>query len=624
MQSENFTNKQLKIINKVNAFAKANLYALPGEPDKKFPLNDLVKINFPTKENQRVSYDVRDYPDRMLLPEFFKKYPNSNIIKLNSNGFLSVVIDIDKKDGKFSNEALAITELLKDYPTYVVETPSGGLHYHYIIDPARPLVGRIIGYKEGVDIILDGGTPLPPSTAWSDKLGAVGEYTERDPIEINPPTLFPYEVFPDLIDTPENREKHGQEKKVRIQEQLDKGEIAEYRNDTFHHLSVALNSKFPKNPSLVWDIVKWLYDNRTKKEGFSLNELETTFKSALNGKVVAEAREYVQEEINKDVEKFGDPPVVFWNQLKDYDIPETSFLVTNLIVEKGINYIYGKPGVCKTWLAQYLALCIARGIPAFGKFLTKQCKILFVDKDNDPYQMKLRVGSLGGLETDQVAFYLDSGLFRVENEESVKRLIACIKEHKFGLVVFDTARDIHKGEEDSSTEINKLNQVFKRIIQAGCAVLVISHTKKGEGGDLIDLLRGSSALGGAAASMIHVSQPNESTVILQMGKCRYVKKIPPIELNILQNNNGITGFEYKGVAKIEPIKKSKDELAEHILKLVKGFPAPGLTRKDLIQALQKNGKPSESTIDRRVNDLEVEGLIKKDDEGNVMFRQNTS
>lgn len=364
MQSANFTNKQLEIINKAFAYAKANLYVLPGEPEKKFPRNGLIP-GCPT-----VSYDIKDYPDIRALPELFKKYPDSNIIKLNGNRFLSVVIDIDKKGEKFSNEALGIIELLEDYPTYVVVTPSGGLQYHYVIDPAKPLVGRIIGYKPGVDIILDGCAPLPPSMAWSKKIGTeggYGEYTERDPIEINPPTLFPDELFPDLIDTPENREKHNQNKKQRIQEQLDKGEIKEYRNDTFHHLSVSLLAKFPNNPNLVWEIVKWLYDNRTNKEGFPLSELETTFNSALNGKVVAEAREFVEEENRKDIEKFGDPPVVFWNQLKDYDIPETSFLVNNLIIEKGINYIYGKPGVCKTWLAQYLALCIAKGAPAFKK-----------------------------------------------------------------------------------------------------------------------------------------------------------------------------------------------------------------------------------------------------------------
>lgn len=502
-----------------------------------------------------------------------------------------------------------------------METPSGGLHYHYIIDPARPLVGRRTPYKPGVDILLDGAAPLPPSRAWSDKLGAVGEYTERDPIEINPPTLFPYEVLPDLIDTPENRERLNVDKKQRIQEQIDKGEITEYRSDTFHHLSVALNAKFPKNPELIWNFIIWLYNNHTNKEDFPLSELETIFNSALNGKVASEARTKALNETTGIDE--NNPSIVLWSQLKDLKLPETSFLVDNLIVEKGINYLYGKPGVCKTWIVLYLVLCIARGIPAFGKLLTKPCKVLIVDKDNDLYQMMLRVESLDGLDINQVAYYSDAALFSVENEDAVKKLLACIKEYDFKLVVFDTSRDIHKGEEDSSTEINKLNQVFKRIIQAGCAVLVISHTKKSDSGDLIDQLRGSSALSGAAASMIHVKQPNENKVILEMGKSRYVKKIEPMELKILQNGKSITSFEYAGVAKVEPKNRDKNDAdVEKILKLVKGI--SGISRKDLIKAIQKNGYPSESTIDRKIDFLETAGTIEKVGEGKDMIIKEKS
>ena len=361
MQEETITSEHQVIIDKAYLYLVAGLYVLPGQVGKKFPHNGLVP-NCST-----VSYNIADYPDRMALLDLFKKYTSCNIIALTGNGFGLVSIDIDLVEGKFTPEGLAFIELLKDYPTYIKKTPSSSLQYLYWIDPKRPLVGRRIGYKPGVDILLDGASPMPPSKAFSSKINAVGEYTEDDPIELQPITTFPYELFPDLIDTPENREKHHANKRQRIQEQIDKGEITEYRNDTFHHLSVALAAKFPKHRGLVWDFVKWLYDNRTNKKDFPLSELKTTFDSALDGKIVTESRIEVQEHVNLDTDKFGDPPVVFWNQLQDWKIPETSFLVNNLIVEKGINYIYGKPGVCKTWLAQYLALCIAKGVPAFSK-----------------------------------------------------------------------------------------------------------------------------------------------------------------------------------------------------------------------------------------------------------------
>lgn len=620
MQEETITSGHQEVINKACSYLSEGLYVLPGEVGKKYPRNGLVP-GCPT-----VSYDIKDYPDRTALLELFKKFPNSNIIALAGNDFGLVSIDIDLIDGKFTPEGHALIEAFKDYQTYTKKTPSGSLQYLYWIDPKRPLVGRRIGYKPGVDILLDGSSPMPPSKAFSKKINAIGEYTENDPINLQAITLFPYELFPDLIDTPENRQNFSEEKRARIEEQLKSGVITQYRNNTFHHLSVKLNTTFPNNPTVAWHLIDGLYEKYANKEDFSRKELETTFKSALNGRVVAEAKFETQEESSPDTIKFGNPPIVFLNQLNELEIPETTFLVNNLIVEKGINYIYGKTGVCKTWLTLYLALCITKNISAFGNdsFSTKQGKVLFVDTENDLYQTKVRVESLGGLGSNQIGYYLEAGLFKIENQDRVQKLITCIKHHKFKLIVFDIARDIYKGEEDSSTEINKLNQVFKRILQAGCAVLAISHSKKGTDADLVEQLRGSSALGGSAASMILVQQTNDDTLTLQITKSRYVKKIKPIELNILQNNKVITGFEYKGVAKIEPPKKLKDSIEEGILNLAKGVPPPGLPRKDLIQALQKDGYPSEATIDRAIKRLMEKGSVTKDDGGNVMFKGDTS
>lgn len=614
MQQTNFTNKQLEIINKAYAYAKANLYVLPGEIGKKYPYNGLVK------GCSTVSYNIKDYPDILLLPELFKLYPDSNIIKLNGNDFNSVVIDIDKKDGKFSHEALAIIELLSDYPTYTVETPSGGLQYHYLIDPERPL-RRAIAYKDGVDIIIDGASPLPPSRAYSKKISAVGEYVEKDSIDIQPITLFPYELFPDLIESSKDK-KNITFKGNNWDELLTKMNPIGERNEAVCKLAGKLIKHLPKDD---WDSVGWKlvqsYDKTNNdpplQDEWGLNDLRIKFDGIKRAHILEQTQIHTEENTNQ-------PQVVFWNELKDLKLPESTFLVDGLIVEKGINYLYGKPGVCKTWLVLYLVLCIAKGTVAFGRIKTKQCKVLIVDKDNDLYQMMLRVESLGGLDIDQVGYYSDAGLFRIENDEVVEKLLICIRKYDFKLVVFDTSRDIHKGEEDSSTHMDRVNQVFKRILHEGCAVLAISHTKKQDDGDLIDLIRGSTAISGSASSMIHLKQKDDNTVVLQMGKSRYTKKIEPMELKIIQNSGSITGFEYLGVANTEPPKKQSDEVEESILRLVKGIPCPGISRKDILQTIQRNGYPSESTLDRTIKKLVEKGLISKDSNGNVLFNENTS
>ena len=512
-------------------------HILPGYAGQKHSyLKWITELNC---RNKRVSWEI-------LEKEFAK--PTTKIILLVT-GKISNVTVVDKDLYKEVNpKAQYILESLLS----TVCSVSGGSGEHAFYEYAGG-DADIIGVEGCIDIRNHDLIVLPPSIHKS------GQNYEWKDLPILPFPKFQRELFEEY----ENKEiVAGDENQRRILGiEIKDGkleEITSYRNNSLHYVTLRISATFPNDRDLAWSI----YYAFAKEHCPTLPEKEiiSIFNSAFNSKIVNEARLDALEETEKteiDISKYGDPPVIFWNQLNDFKFPETSWLLKDLIIERGINYFYGKPGVCKTWLAQYLAICIARGVCAFNNhaFVTKKVKILFVDKDNDSYQMVLRVVSLGGLDIDQIAYYFDSSSFRVDKEESVIKLLNCIKQHNFGLVVFDTSRDIHKGEEDNSTEMSKVNQFFKRVIRAGAGVLAISHTKKQDEKDPIDKLRGSTAISGSAASMILVEQPDENTITLQMGKSRYAPKIKPITLKILKDLNSITGFEYAG----EYVEKEKSE-----------------------------------------------------------------
>ena len=517
-------------------------YLLPGEIGKKYPMNGLI-LSCPT-----VSYNVKDYPDRMALLELFREYPHSNIIKLNGNEFGDVVIDVDIDGGKFPNEALALIELLKDYPTYVTVTPSGGLHYHYKIDPARPLVGRIIDYKDRVDIILDGASPLPPSRAWSNKINAEGDYTERDPIEINPPTLFPYELFPDLIDAPENRKKFNADKKQRIQEQLDKGEITEYRNDTFHHISIKINAAFPNNSELAWHLVKSLYEKYANKKDFPITELEQTFNSALNGRVVAAAKTTV-EELNK--KKCGikeDLCFLDSTEILRYEAKPTKWTIPFILPKSGIVAICADAGVGKTWFSLYIGICIVTGRKFLNKYDVEKGPVIYINQEMDFGEIQDRLKELG--LTEGVPFYT----FKIRDfslEEHGEQLIELAKEVKPLLIVFDSLSRIHSKNENSSQEMGWVIKFFIKLSDLGAAVLFPHHVTKNETPNY----RGSTAIKAAVDLMLFLdrSKDTESSYILKYEKVRIDTSLKPKKLRMAKGEGLIT-FEEDGDYEKEEVK----------------------------------------------------------------------
>jgi len=110
------------------------------------------------------------------------------------------VIDVDVADGKVGDRTLADLEAkYGELPeTYTVRTPTGGWHYYFRFDPARPLGNGKLG--KDVDTRGEGGQVLAPPTihpvtgtayqcAHDLQLEALPEwvYTELDAAETEPP-----------------------------------------------------------------------------------------------------------------------------------------------------------------------------------------------------------------------------------------------------------------------------------------------------------------------------------------------------------------------------------------------------------------------------------------------------
>ncbi|MBF0612751.1 MAG: AAA family ATPase [Magnetococcales bacterium] len=80
-------------------------------------------------------------------------------------------------------------------------------------------------------------------------------------------------------------------------------------------------------------------------------------------------------------------------QLMIKELPEPRFSVSGMIAE-GVSILGGKPKAGKTWLAQHLALEIARGGVAMGKFPVAKGDVLYLALEDTHSRLQSRFSKI--------------------------------------------------------------------------------------------------------------------------------------------------------------------------------------------------------------------------------------
>lgn len=204
----------------------------------------------------------------------------------------------------------------------------------------------------------------------------------------------------------------------------------------------------------------------------------------------------LDEHLNKKIEKSEETQHKF-TSLKDIyktEFPKEEWIVEKLIPQGGLTCIGGLPASMKSYFTNYIASCIAQGIPVLDKFPTVKSSILFVDKENRLSQIKHRFHALGVEPSDNIYFL--EGNPMLDNPVDLSAICAFIKDHKINLVIIDTLVRSHSQEENNATQMNKVFLALKEITLLKAGVVFIHHfNKRGSGmgstTDIRELLRGS-------------------------------------------------------------------------------------------------------------------------------------
>jgi len=251
------------------------------------------------------------------------------------------------------------------------------------------------------------------------------------------------------------------------------------------------------------------------------------------------------------------------DKLLAQDFPKYEWIVDHLIPVQGLVALSGMPGSYKSFITQHLALCTAIGSPLFGKFPTKQGKVLIIDKENQPRIIQQRFRLLGAKSFLDI-FFLNSDFF-IEDKQLVNNVCDVIKTRSISLVIIDSLIRIYRGKnENASNDMAVVFRELKSIQDAGAAIVFTHHHRKQsflQKNTAAENMRGSSDILASVDCHLAIDKLEEEIKISQT-KLRQEMVIKPFKLKLIYDTNHVE-FSYCG--DVEEEKEKLQQAREDIL-----------------------------------------------------------
>lgn len=178
----------------------------------------------------------------------------------------------------------------------------------------------------------------------------------------------------------------------------------------------------------------------------------------------------------------------------DVELTPPRFIVQDLVPEETVGMFVAKGSSLKTWMALSIGIAVANGQPWLGTYAVRQTNVLIVDFESGAWQLRDRARILGKHSSPGLGHAnFPSG--RIDDENFWKKLALICRARNVGLLIIDSFAAGATGVDENDANAAKPLYLAARFTElCKCAVLIIHHAKKGEGGDERDLVRGTGAI----------------------------------------------------------------------------------------------------------------------------------
>lgn len=542
-------------------------------------------------------YKTEQITEKLIL-EWWTQYRGYGIALITGEGTGIIVLDFDTKHKRTPDE-------LKIPHTVLSRTQRDGYHA-FFKHPGFYVKGtKGIVWGEGIDIQGEGNLAVLAPTQ-----GEHGIYRWENPPETTEIAELPAELIEAI-----------QRKNTKISQTPLSGILGVVhdgrRNDAACRLIGTLLAKAPEEDwEVAWTLVEtWnqrlvppLEDKilHTKFEDIAASETAKR-KSRGSDQAPISAQE-VQNKLGRNIIL----PAMSMKELCELDLPPTDWDVEGLIEHGTPNMISAAPNQFKSWVLNHFAICIAKGVPVFDHFKTKQQSVMIVNEEDHVGQLKNRSQMLLSGGSDDLPIYWHIQEEIKFTDEIMDQLLIEAQALDVTFIMFDSLRALHDANENDSQEMQKVMNQLKRFTKAGITVFFTHHHrkenrtvgyKKSETGEES---RGSSSINAAIHGHITCEPKTiegEDKLIIAQRKLKCASKLPPFSVKIIKAATmDSIKFGYEG--EYDENETAKEQTAQTILEILKGTKT-WLSKKDFESQI----KCSESTIRKALRILELERKI---------------
>jgi hypothetical protein len=213
--------------------------------------------------------------------------------------------------------------------------------------------------------------------------------------------------------------------------------------------------------------------------------------------------------------------------------PSPQWLIDSLLPQGALCVLFGPSGCGKSFIALDWCLSIACARPWFNHAVAQGLVVYIAAEGGTGLKQRIiaweaarSCTAANGWVIEQAVNLLDKN-----NSAALIDLISQALSAKPILIIFDTlARCLVGGDENSAKDVGQAIATLDEIrFQTGACVLVVHHSGKGNN----SIERGSSALRGAADTMVKVEERGKNAIEINVDKQKDAEAAEPIGLELV-------------------------------------------------------------------------------------------
>ena len=210
--------------------------------------------------------------------------------------------------------------------------------------------------------------------------------------------------------------------------------------------------------------------------------------------------------------------------LRAADLPHAErrepWLIEGLWAEEGVGVIGGAPKCCKTWLALELAVAVASGRDALGRFpVPAPGPVLAYGAEDGPVQLRERLVAITTARAitldDLDLFLVTAPSLRIDCALDRARLDATVERFRPRLLLLDPFVRLHRSDENSAAEMAALLGELRDLQRRHrLAIILVHHLRKNAASSLGgQALRGSGDLHAWGDSNLYLRRRDDHLVL---------------------------------------------------------------------------------------------------------------